>query len=90
MKPTPKQLSYLRALAERTGQTFQTPSTRTDASREIARLRGARSDSHSDRARERKELRSALAQGGGASAAVKAHEISGYGSSAHWAGRQGR
>lgn len=37
--PTPKQLSYLRVLAARTGTTFSPPRTRRDASREISRLK---------------------------------------------------
>ena len=41
VKPTAKQLSYLRTLAIRTGQTFTPPKTRADASREIQRLRAA-------------------------------------------------
>jgi hypothetical protein len=85
VKPTAKQLAYLRTLAARTGQTFQTPSTRADASREIARLRSVPSDSHSVRARELKDLRNALTQAAGAGASVKEHEITGYGSSCHWA-----
>jgi hypothetical protein len=37
--PTPRQLRYLRALANRTGTTFTSPSTRREASAEIDRLR---------------------------------------------------
>jgi hypothetical protein len=37
MKPTAKQLAYLRALAIRTGQTFTRPASRSEASREIQR-----------------------------------------------------
>ena len=35
--PTSKQVAYLKALAERTGQTFATPRTSRDASVEIPR-----------------------------------------------------
>ena len=38
-RPTRKQLSYLRRLAEQTGTTFTPPATRADASREIERLK---------------------------------------------------
>jgi len=34
--PTPKQLRYLRVLAEQTGTTFTPPTTSTQASRELA------------------------------------------------------
>jgi hypothetical protein len=37
-EPTPKQLAFLRALADRTGTTFVYPKTRRQASREIAAL----------------------------------------------------
>ncbi len=36
--PTPKQLAFLRALATRTGTTFSYPSSRRQASRQIAQL----------------------------------------------------
>ena len=36
--PTPKQLRYLRILAERTGTTFTPPTSSAEASREIGRL----------------------------------------------------
>ena len=39
-KPTPKQLRYLKRLAERTGGTFAYPQTKAEASREIERLKG--------------------------------------------------
>jgi len=39
-RPTAKQQSYLRSLAERTGTTFTSPKTRRDASAEIKRLKG--------------------------------------------------
>ena len=51
--PTAKQLAYLRALAERTGQTFATPRTSRDASAEIQRLKAASSRDGIDSARAR-------------------------------------
>jgi hypothetical protein len=85
MKPTDKQLSYLRALALRTGQTFTPPKTKADASREINRLRGAEPASRQQRDEERREIGQDIARGEGANAAVQAHETTGYGSSARWA-----
>ena len=59
--PTAKQLAYLRALAERAGQTFATPRTSQDASAEIRRLKAAPADSRArteDRATARSPTRS--------------------------------
>ena len=61
--PTAKQLAYLRALAERAGQTFATPRTSKDASAEIRRLKAAPPESQLDRKIERKELADAIAEG---------------------------
>jgi hypothetical protein len=38
-RPTAKQLTYLRTLADRTGTSFATPISRVDASAEIRRLK---------------------------------------------------
>jgi hypothetical protein len=38
-RPTRRQLSYLKSLATRTGHTFVWPKTRSEASREIGRLK---------------------------------------------------
>jgi len=81
-KPTPKQLRYLKRLAERTGGTFAWPPTKAEASREIGRLKGRPSSARSDVVR---ELRAVSRERGGA-AAVRPNEVSGYGSSARWAG----
>jgi hypothetical protein len=51
--PRQKQLSYLRSLAVSRGETFVVPRSKTEASREIERLRGPRSSSRADRAAER-------------------------------------
>jgi hypothetical protein len=37
VEPTAKQLAFLRALAQRTGETFASPRTRAEASSEIRR-----------------------------------------------------
>ena len=85
MKPTDKQLSYLRALALRAGQTFTPPKTKADASREINRLRSAEPASRAQRRDERREIGQDIARGHGANAVVQAHETTGYGSTARWA-----
>ncbi len=40
--PSARQLNYLRDLANRTGQTFAWPKTKTQASREVQRLKNTR------------------------------------------------
>jgi hypothetical protein len=84
VKPTAKQLSYLRTLAIRTGQTFTPPKTRADASRAIQRLRAATPSERGEQRRERRDIRDALSRSAGASAPVRDHEISGHGSSCKW------
>ena len=84
-KPTPKQLRYLKRLAERTGATFAYPQTKAEASREIERLKGRPSSTRSDVVRELRAVSRELGERGGA-AAVRPNEVSGYGSSARWAG----
>ena len=88
MKPTPKQLNYLRALAQRTGQTFTWPKTMESASEEIDRLKGVKATPRSDRRRELREVQDDLATGRGDAARVRDEELSGYGSTAAWAGRE--
>ena len=83
-KPTPRQLRYLRSLAERTGQTFTYPKTFADAGREIDRLKQARPSSHGELEVER-EIADAVAVGEQDAARVREDEISGHGSSATWA-----
>ena len=82
-KPTPKQLTYLRALAERCGESFTLPTTSREASKEIERLKGRRATSRSDRRRERREVERDMSERAPASA-VREDEITGYGSSARW------
>jgi hypothetical protein len=82
--PTAKQLAYLRTLAQRAGQTFISPRTRSEASAEIRRLKEVRAtgftfaevtadqagrEAHSD------------------AAIVQPWEIAGRGSSATWSQR---
>jgi hypothetical protein len=88
MKPTRKQLNYLRALAKRTGQTFTWPKTMESASEEIDRLKGVKPTHRTDRRRELRDIQDDLATGRGDAARVRDDELSGYGSTATWAGRQ--
>lgn len=85
--PTPKQLAYLRALAERTGQTFATPRTRGDASTEIQRLKAAPAESQLERRIERDEIADAIGTGSQDSVRVTGDEVTGYGSDATWSQR---
>jgi len=81
--PTAKQLRYLRALAEHTGTTFATPSTRRQAGEAIERLRGREIEPHSERRCQRRQVSDDLARPDSASA-VRPDEIAGFGSYAHW------
>ncbi len=85
--PTAKQLAYLRALAERTGQTFVTPPTSWDASAEIRRLKAIPADTRIERRIESREIADAIAAGPQDSARVIPTEVTGYGSSATWSRR---
>jgi hypothetical protein len=82
--PTPKQLAYLRALAERTGQTFATPRTSREASAEIRRLRAAPAESQLERRIEREEIADVIGTGAQDSVRVTRSEVTGYGSNCRW------
>ena len=88
MKPTTKQLRYLRDLATTRGQTFRYPTTRAEASAEIRRLRANRPDSRLQRAIERRDGERAVPREHLDATAVRPEEIRGYGSHAHWAGTE--
>jgi hypothetical protein len=82
---TPKQLRYLKTLADRSGQTFTYPKTAADASREIHRLQTATPSTRTERYLERKAIADQIATGPVHDGArVQEHEISGHGSSATW------
>jgi hypothetical protein len=83
-RPTPKQLAYLRTLAERTGQTFVSPQTRRDASAEIRRLKAAPAESQLVWRIERDEIADAIGTGAQDSARVIRNEVNGYGSNCRW------
>lgn len=83
-RPTRRQLAYLRSLADRTGQTFATPRTRRQASREIKRLKQAQPSTRTERQVERKDIADQVARGAEDAAAVRLGEIAGFGSTATW------
>jgi hypothetical protein len=83
-KATHRQLSYLKALADRTGQTFTYPQTSQQASTEINRLKQAKPSSRSERHVERKLIADQIAAGPIDSSRVREDEIAGRGSSATW------
>ncbi len=84
-RPTTKQLSYLRTLADRTGQTFAYPRTCTQASAEIRRLKAATPSTRLERALERREIADAIARGPENAASVDLdRDVAGFGSTATW------
>ena len=87
-KPSARQLRYLRALIEATGQTCAWPKTRQEASREIARLKQVPTAPRLEREQDRRAVKDALGSESPASA-VRPSEVEGYGSSARWRGREG-
>ena len=84
--PTPRQINYLKALAERTGQSFPWPHSAAAASREIQRLKTTRPSSEVERAIERFGDPQA-AEAAQDAAAIHAFEVVGYGSNATWSQR---
>jgi hypothetical protein len=83
-KPTRRQLNYLRALANRTGQTFTYPRTRREASREIERLKQAQPSTPIERKLERKDIADAVARGQEDAPRIQPGEVTGYGSNCRW------
>ena len=82
---SPRQLSYLKNLADRCGQTFTYPHTAAEASREIQRLKNAKASSRSERYLERMQIADQVATGPVHDAArVHQDEIAGHGSTATW------
>jgi hypothetical protein len=87
MKPTSRQLAYLRALAERTGTTFTLPITSRQATSEINRLRALPRSSASERILERRQVQRNLAERPDDATAIRARDLRGYGSDGSWAHR---
>jgi hypothetical protein len=83
-KPTSRQLSYLKSLADRTGQTFTYPKTSRQASAEIDRLKHAKPSSRTERYVERKLIADQIATGPVDAARVRDDEIHGRGSNCQW------
>jgi len=83
-KPTSRQLTYLRSLASRAGQTFNYPQTSRQANAEINRLKHARPNTRTERYVERKLIADQIQAGPSDAARVREDEISGHGSSATW------
>jgi hypothetical protein len=87
-EPTVAQLRYLRVLAEERGQTFTTPRTRAEASREIQRLKRSPASTRRERAIERAEAERHVQREHFDATAVQPSEIEGYGSDATWRGQR--
>ena len=86
MEPTAKQLALLRALAQRTGETFAYPRTRRQASNEIRRLQQRKPSTRLERFLDRRDTARDLQTGRGDATRVRDDEVQGYGSSARWTG----
>ncbi len=80
-KPSAKQQAYLRSLAQKTGTTFTPPNTRSEASREIDRLKTLSSSPRHEHHTDRQAVQQAPR---GGAARVRDTEIEGYGSTATW------
>jgi hypothetical protein len=76
--PTPKQLRYLRVLAEQTGTTFTPPTSSAEASREIDRLAALKRERGTHR-----ELPDSSEQVVYATAPAP-EDVSGWGSNCQW------
>ena len=83
--PTARQLTYLKGLANRTGQTFTYPKTSREASREIQRLKTVRPTSRIELELERLDVAAEqAARDANCDVPVDLSEIEGYGSNATW------
>ena len=87
MKPTPRQLAYLRSLATQTATTFTYPATSAAASREIQRLKALPRAGAGDARREQRDVQRALHERPDDATAIRARDVRGYGSNARWAHR---
>jgi hypothetical protein len=84
-RPTARQLSYLRALAQHTGQTFAWPASRVAASREIRRLKRSAPSTGVERGLERFDRAAeAAAREASCDVPIRPDELEGHGSSATW------
>lgn len=86
--PSARQLNYLKALANRTGQTFAYPKTSRDASREIQRLRTAQPSTELERYLEAFDFAAEqAAREANCGVPILRSEIEGYGVTATWSQR---
>jgi hypothetical protein len=87
-RPTSRQLTYLNALAERTGQTFAWPTNRSDAAKEIRRLKALPATSQLERQIERNDWAAeAAARDANCDVPIRPDEMIGYGANCSWSGR---
>jgi hypothetical protein len=85
MKPTPKQLAYLKSLAQQTGSTFTYPKTKAQASAEIRRIKTQQRSGAGERTREHRDVQRELAERPHDAAAVRVgRDVRGYGCTARW------
>lgn len=84
MRPTPKQLAYLRTLAQRTGQTFAYPQTAAEAGAEINRLLNVNPSTRIEQRLDRQAVSADLAERPHDATRIRADETNGYGSTATW------
>jgi len=80
---TPKQLRYLRALANQTGTTFAPPRTSSEASKAIKEMQQRPVSSRHERDHDRGSV--ASRDGASTGVDIQDDEITGYGSTAGWA-----
>jgi DUF3072 family protein len=88
VEPTAKQLAFLRALAQRTGETFASPRTRAEASSEIRRLQQRKPSTRVERFLDRRDVAGDIQTGSGDAVRFRDDEVQGYGSSAGWTGEE--
>lgn len=84
LPPKPKQLSYLKDLADKRGVSFPYPKTRAQASAEIDRVKRLPVLTVAERRREAFEARRGVGGIPGDDASYRRIEVEGYGSTAHW------
>jgi hypothetical protein len=82
MRPTPKQLAYLRTLAQRTGQTFAYPQTAAQAGAEINRLLNVNPSTRIEQRLDRHAVSQGLQERPHDATRIREDETTGYGSTA--------
>ena len=87
MKPTRKQLAYLRTLAEQTATTFTYPATGAAASAEIKRLKAIPRSRPGEAKRDQRAIQRDFVNRPDDATAIRDRDVRGYGSNARWAHR---